>query len=278
MSRFRSFWRGRLWTRHIFERLHKSWISPQNRSKPRQTFWMKGPRSPFIARYRKEATGSLDEIAVTAVRDDSINWWNWTNAVKRSSIIRGTEQLTDELKEKILTAETMRHSGRYLFTVPAKTSDPGNDCQRKGTGTAGPTSFFTGWHGLNGRGNSLHWSWKGIESAEDASQGPRHHCRVGQWRSGSQAKCVTSIQRRLFSSQRLFSRRSRGDQVQGLLWLEEPVGTAPSHRILAMRRGEKEDFLTLRILPPEEEALGLLEGLLLKGKGHRPSSQDGCAW
>lgn len=46
---------------------------------------------------------------------------------------------------------------------------------------------------------------------------------------------------------------------------EEPVSKAPSHRVLAIRRGEKEGFLTLRITASEEEALGLLEGIFIKG-------------
>ena len=48
---------------------------------------------------------------------------------------------------------------------------------------------------------------------------------------------------------------------------QEPAASAPSHRILAIRRGEKEGFLTLRIIAPEEEALALLCGLFVKGEG-----------
>jgi len=46
---------------------------------------------------------------------------------------------------------------------------------------------------------------------------------------------------------------------------EEGVATAPSHRILAMRRGEREEFLTLRMTPPEEEALRILDDMFVKG-------------
>ena len=53
---------------------------------------------------------------------------------------------------------------------------------------------------------------------------------------------------------------------------EEPVDSAPSHRVLAMRRGEKEGFLTLRVVPPEEEAVTILEALFIKGTG--PASEQ----
>jgi uncharacterized protein len=53
---------------------------------------------------------------------------------------------------------------------------------------------------------------------------------------------------------------------------EEPVASSPSHRILAMRRGENEGFLILRVHPPEEEALSILEALFVKGDS--PPSQQ----
>src|SRR5262249_12401674 len=47
----------------------------------------------------------------------------------------------------------------------------------------------------------------------------------------------------------------------------EPVATAPSHRVLAMRRGEHEGFLLLKVEPPEDEALALLERRFVRGRG-----------
>ena len=67
-----------------------------------------GATVPFIARYRKEATGSLDEVAITAVRDrlnQLVELDKRREAILKSLEERG--QLTDELKEKILSAETM---------------------------------------------------------------------------------------------------------------------------------------------------------------------------
>src|SRR3989304_3164263 len=67
-----------------------------------------GATVPFIARYRKEATGSLDEVAITAVRDRLNQLMELDK--RREAILKSLEereQLTDELKEKILSAETM---------------------------------------------------------------------------------------------------------------------------------------------------------------------------
>ena len=67
-----------------------------------------GATIPFIARYRKEATGSLDEVAITAVRDRSNQLMELDK--RREAILKSLEergQLTDELKEKVFSAETM---------------------------------------------------------------------------------------------------------------------------------------------------------------------------
>ena len=71
-------------------------------------------------------------------------------------------------------------------------------------------------------------------------------------------------------------RKRKGSSTGITIDWEEPVATAPSHRILAMRRGEKEGFLTLRVIPPEEEALALLEAPVRQGRGPgRRAGPDG---
>ena len=67
-----------------------------------------GATIPFIARYRKEATGSLDEVAVAGIRDTLERLRDLDK--RRESILKSLEEsgkLTDELKEKILAAETL---------------------------------------------------------------------------------------------------------------------------------------------------------------------------
>jgi uncharacterized protein len=71
----------------------------------------------------------------------------------------------------------------------------------------------------------------------------------------------------LFKSKVIPEKEAEGIKYKDYFDWGEPVNRAPSHRILAMRRGEKEDFLTLRVLPPEDEALEILDGLFVKGEG-----------
>jgi uncharacterized protein len=76
----------------------------------------------------------------------------------------------------------------------------------------------------------------------------------------------------VFKSKVIPEKEADGIKYKDYFDWQEPVSAAPSHRILAMRRGENEGFLTLRVLPPEEEALEILDGLFVKGEG--PASQQ----
>ncbi len=75
----------------------------------------------------------------------------------------------------------------------------------------------------------------------------------------------------------MVSHVGRGKEEEGVKFRDyfdwqEPASTAPSHRVLAMLRGEKEGFLVLRVEPPEEEALQLLEQQFVTGRG--PASEQ----
>jgi uncharacterized protein len=110
---------------------------------------------------------------------------------------------------------------------------------------------------------------KGVDSVEDTLAGARDI--IAEWVNEDQT--ARAKMRDFYSSKAIFkSRVIPGKESEGIKYKdyfdwEEPVNTAPSHRILAMRRGEKEDYLTLRILSPEGEALEILDGLFVKGEG-----------
>jgi uncharacterized protein len=115
---------------------------------------------------------------------------------------------------------------------------------------------------------------KGVDSAEDALAGARDI--IAEWVNEDQT--ARARMRDFYSSKAVFKskvipeKEAEGIKYKDYFDWEEPVSTAPSHRILALRRGEKEGFLTLRILPPEDEALDILDSLFVKGEG-RASEQ-----
>jgi uncharacterized protein len=234
-----------------------------------------GATVPFIARYRKEATGSLDEIAVTAVRDRLHQLMELDK--RREAILKSLEergQLTDELKEKILTAETMVILEDIYLPYRPKRRTRATIAREKGLEPLAQRLFLQDDMDSMAEATAFIDPEKGVESAEDALAGARDI--IAEWVNEDQAARAKMrdfyTMKAVFKSAVILEKKAEGIKYKDYFDWEEPVGTAPSHRILAMRRGEKEDFLTLRILPPEEEALGLLEGLFIKGQG--PSSEQ----
>ena len=100
------------------------------------------------------------------------------------------------------------------------------------------------------------------------------------WPSGvNEDASARERMRDLFASKGLFRVKAlpgmeeTGAKYRDYFDLEEPVATAPSHRILAMRRGAREGVLDMRVSPSEEEALELLEGLFVRAEGGRAAEQ-----
>ena len=71
----------------------------------------------------------------------------------------------------------------------------------------------------------------------------------------------------LFQSRVIPGKETEGSRYRDYFEWDEPAAKAPSHRVLAMRRGEKEEFLTLRVVPPEAEAIAILDGMFVRGNG-----------
>ncbi len=238
-----------------------------------------GATVPFIARYRKEATGSLDEVAVTAIRDRTGQLRELDKrreAVLTSLTERG--KLTDELKGKILRAEGMTVLEDIYLPFRPKRRTRATIAREKGLEPLAGRIFARDDIDPAAVAEAFVDSAKGVDSAEDALSGARDI--IAEWVNEDQ-KARAGI-RKLFVSKGLFRTKVvSGKEEEGIKYRdyfewEEPVSKAPSHRILAMRRGEKEGFLTLRAAPPEDEALAVLESLFVRGDG-AASRQVGMA-
>ncbi|MFB3884451.1 MAG: Tex family protein [Thermodesulfobacteriota bacterium] len=228
---------------------------------------------PFIARYRKEATGSLDEVAITAIRDRLAQLMELDK--RREAILKSLEergQLTDELKEKILSAETMVVLEDIYLPYRPKRRTRATVAKEKGLEPLAQLLFAQEDKDLLVEAAAFVDSEKGVDSAEDALAGARDI--IAEWVNEDQR--ARARMRDFFSSKALFKskivpeKEAEGIKYKDYFDWEEPANTAPSHRILAMRRGEKEGFLSLRILPPEDEALKILDDLFVKGEGPSP--------
>lgn len=234
-----------------------------------------GATIPFIARYRKEVTGSLDEVSVTAIRD-RLNQLEELDR-RREAILKSLEergQLTDELKQKILSAETMVVLEDLYLPYRPKRRTRATVAKEKGLEPLAQRLFAQDDMDPITEAAAFVDHEKGVDSAEDALAGARDI--IAEWVNEDQTARARMrdfyLSKAVFRSKVIPEKQMEGIKYKDYFDWEEPVHSAPSHRILAMRRGEKEGFLTLRVNAPQEEALCLLEGLFVKGEG--PSSQE----
>lgn len=229
-----------------------------------------GATVPFIARYRKEATGSLDEVAVTAIRD-RLKQLEELDA-RKGTVLKSLEDhghLTEELREKVSAAETLTLLEDIYLPYKPKRRTRAVIAKEKGLEPLGLALFEQNGADPYQIAEAFINPEKGVESVEDALAGARDII-AEMISENEQARAEL---RRLFSSKGTFKstvasgKESEGAKFKDYFDWEEPVSAAPSHRILAMRRGEKENILNLAVAPPEKEAVTVLKSLFLKGQG-----------
>jgi uncharacterized protein len=230
-----------------------------------------GATVPFIARYRKEVTGSLDEVDITKIRDRFHQLKELDK--RRESILKSLEEreiLTDELRDKILAAETLSILEDIYLPYRPKRRTRATVARDKGLQPLA-LKLFTQDKTIDPlkQAEAFIDTEKGVETIDGALAGARDI--IAEWVNENQearAKMrALYAQKALFQSRVITGKESEGRKFRDYFDWEEPVATAPSHRILAMRRGEKLGILTLRIHPSEEEVLALLESLFVKGNG-----------
>ena len=232
-----------------------------------------GATIPFIARYRKEATNSLDEVAITAIRDRLAQLAELDS--RREAIVRSLEErklLTDELKEKLVAAQTMAVLEDIYLPFRPKRRTRATIARERGLEPLAQRIFAQdGIDPINQdplkEAHAFINPEKEINSAEEALAGARDI--IAEWISEDAAARAAMreffLHKAVFRTKIISGKEQEGIKYQDYFEWEEPVNAAPSHRILAMRRGENEGFLTLRVSPPEQEALALLEPFFIKG-------------
>jgi uncharacterized protein len=227
-----------------------------------------GATIPFIARYRKEATDSLDEVAITTIRDRLEQLQ--ALAERRAAVIRSLEErnlLTDELRAALETAETLANLEDIYQPYRPKRRTRAMIAKEKGLEPLADRLWAqdTALEPLAAAAPFLNAEHE-IDTAEKALAGARD---ILAERVSDDTGARTAM-RGLFSRQgTLRSRVVPGKEAEGAKFRdyfewEEPAAKAPSHRILAVRRGEAEEVLSVRVTPPEDQAIALLTGLFLR--------------
>ncbi len=230
-----------------------------------------GGTIPFIARYRKEATGTLDEVAITNIRDRIAQLLELDQ--RKEAILKSLEErklLTDELKTAVAGAETMsalediyqpyRPKRRTRATIAKEQGlEPLADLIFKDQNSLDPAAAAAPF--VNAE--------KGVDSVDKALAGARD---ILAERINDDPMARAQLRGLYTRSGVVKSKVVPGQEETGAKFKDyfdwsEPLSAIPSHRLLAIRRGEAENVLMMRITPPEEDAIALLEPLFVTGKG-----------
>jgi len=229
-----------------------------------------GATIPFIARYRKEATGSLDEVVVTAIRDRLSQLREIKD--RKNAILKSLDKhghLTDALSDKVLAAETMAILEDIYLPYRPKRRTKAVMAREKGLEPLALAILAQDGTDPVEAAAAFIDSDKGVASIEDALAGARDIIAEivnehDQARAGLRNLFFTKA---LVESRMAAGMAEKGAKFRDYFEWKEPLSTIPSHRMLAIRRGEKEDVLNLYIRPDETQAIALLESLFVKGEG-----------
>ncbi len=230
-----------------------------------------GGTVPFIARYRKEQTGSLDEVQITNIRDRLQQLADL--ASRRESIkssLKERNLLTDELAGKIAAAETLAKLEDIYLPFRPKRRTKAMIARERGLEPLA-THIFENQDAGDTAEQALTYvdAEKEVPDANAALEGARHI--ISEWISDD-ADAREALRKLFWEQGTLSSEGFPGKETEGAKYSDyfewkEPIKSAPSHRVLAIRRGEKEGFLFHRILPEEESAIAILEKQFLNGRG-----------
>lgn len=229
-----------------------------------------GATVPFISRYRKEVTGSLDEVQIAQIRDEIDRLRQLEQ--RRESILKSIEsqnKLSEELKAQIMAAETLSKLEDLYLPYKPKRRTKATIAREKGLE---PLAQFI----LEQKNNLVFEeaekfisTEKEVPSVLEALQGARDIIAEIM----SEDATVRESMRELFKksatikSRLIKGKEEEGEKFKDYFEWEEKLMTCPSHRLLAMRRGEKEDILILDITVDYDEAKELIERRMITSRG-----------
>jgi uncharacterized protein len=229
-----------------------------------------GATIPFIARYRKEATGALDEVQIADIRDrldELVELDKRREAILRSLAER--ELLTDELKGKLAAAETLAVLEDIYLPFRPKRRTRATIAREKGLEPLAARIFSQEDFDPHAEAAGYIDTEKGVATAEEALAGARDI--IAEWvneNEQARARMRDFFNRKAtFRTRVIEGKETEGSRYRDYFDWEEAAAKAPSHRVLAMRRGEKEGFLTMRVIPPEAEAIAIIDAMFATGTG-----------
>ena len=220
-----------------------------------------GATVPFIARYRKEVTGSLNEVQIAAIRDLLLRLKELDK--RREAIVASIEEqgkMTDELRQKIDAVETLTDlEDLYLPFRPKRRTRATIAIEK----------------GLEPLADSIMRGRMPANASEDDLQGARDIIAERISEDAASRNRVRNIFRRRAMLSSTLARGVKEDDEQVAKfesWIDwkEPIAKAPSHRILALFRGEEAGVLKVHVRPDQDD-----DSIAALGPKVRPQGEAG---
>ena len=230
-----------------------------------------GATIPFVARYRKEATGSLDEVQIGQIKELHTKWVELDK--RRAAIldsIREQEKLTPELEAKINEVLSMSELEDLYLPYRPKRKTRATVAIEKGLEPLAKTISAQKEMDLQSLASRFVNEGKGVHNIEEALAGARDIIaeHISENLSVRARLRNTFRQHSRISTKLIKDKVDEGEKYKIYYNADEFLAKAPSHRILAMFRGEEEGILRVTIEPNEEKTLEMLRRAIIRNNSN----------
>jgi uncharacterized protein len=228
-----------------------------------------GATVPFISRYRKEVTGSLDEVQVITIKNEIERLRQLEQ--RRDSILKSIEgqgKLTPELSDKILSAETLSTLEDLYLPFKPRRRTKATIAREKGLEPLATIIMEQTINDLFPEALKFVNKELGVENPDEALHGARDIISeiISEDAVVRESMRVLFKRSAIIKTKVIRGKEEEGQKFEDYFEWEEALMSCPSHRMLAMRRGEKEDILILDLVIDDEAAYELIKKQFIKSK------------
>lgn len=223
-----------------------------------------GATIPFISRYRKEQTGGLDEVQIENIKNKNEELIEFDK--RKKYILEAIDKqgkLTDELRDEINAIQELTKLEDLYLPYKVKKKTKAEKARKKGLEPLAETVFDQ--KNIDLQIEAKKYLSEEVETIEDALEGARDI--IAEWVNEDaevREKIRTLFENRAsIKSSVIKTKKEEASKFKDYFNSSELLRECPSHRLLAMRRGESEGFLRISIAPPEEVALGILNKIFV---------------
>lgn len=253
---------------NLIERFEKQTSIPRNIIQRTLDLLDAGNTIPFLARYRKEMTGGMDEVMLEQLRDEADAERKLDD--RKAKILASMLELgvlTDELKAQVNACTTLTDLEDIYLPYKPKRKTRASAAKEKGLEPLAKEIYDQRSMDVNRRAGQF--VNKDVNDADEALQGARDI--IAEWIN--EDKRVRDFLRQQFGRFAVLkSKLKKGKEEEGIKFsdyfsYEQQLSRIPSHRFLAVLRAEEAGILSISVAPDEEKTMNQLQSMVIRGQG-----------